>query len=540
MLAKIRPHLVLALIFLLLTLCQQYLFYTLKGFPIIWLSLGKYVGLYIFFCLCTLIQGRKGRLFFLSAIIFLGAWQFGHLSYFGTQVLPAEIYLMIIESTEIQGVLKEEFGHVYVPVIFLVIPLVVGWWSDKKIKLHYNVPYLAVLFSLYLIYNPIRTYVTGNTWGRQPSTRELAGMNVYLTLSYFFGKILPHKLAHAAAVEDHNSSLDLILEKEKIPVWDNVVVVLGESLTPYHMELFGYSKPTTPFLSSQKSNPNFYFTKGISSGVSTDVSVAFFLNLGFGAAGSVKTSKGDHCLFKLAKNQGYRTHFLSIQSDDQLRYIAPFLCTAYMDDSRSMEKLAPEVTDHVAAPDYKLLPHLTNVLSEPGKHFVMLHQRGSHAPWNLRFSETSRIFKPEDGADPRVSDYDNSVFEFDLFFKELFRILNQTKGKTLLLYLSDHGESLGEDGRWGHGALIPKAFEVPMMISTFNSSLPVGTRELPPYLPQYNFSLFLSKELGYKANQDSHMPVKDFVVYGNDIDGFAGKAEISFNQNGNYIFTVKP
>ncbi len=540
MLSKLRPHLLLALVFLVLTLCQQYLFYAFKGYPIILLSMGKYFGLYVFFFLCTLIQGKKARFFFLILTIFLAAWQFGHLSYFGTQVLPTEIYLMLIETTEIQGVLMQELSHVYVPILFLIVPMGIGWWANKKTNLKLHIPYLAILFTLYLIYNPVRTYLTGNTWGRQPSTRELAGMNVYLTLSYFFGKILPYKLSHAASVEDKNSSLDLVLKQTLKPQWDNIVVVLGESLTPYHMNLFGYPKPTTPFLSSLKDDKNFFFTKGISSGVSTDVSVAFFLNLGFGAAGSVKASKGDHCLFKLAKTQEYRTHFLSIQSDDQLRYILPFLCTAFMDDSRSMEKLAPEVLNHHAASDEKLLPHLKNILGEPGKHFIMLHQRGSHAPWNLRFSELARIFKPTEGEDERISDYDNSVFEFDLFFKELFKILSVVKGKTLLLYLSDHGESLGEEGRWGHGSLIPRAFEVPMLVSSFNQTLPAGTRDLPPFLPQYNFSLYLARELGYQSNQDSHKPVSDFVIYGNDIDGFAGKAEIKFDEKGNYTYKVKP
>ena len=534
MFKKLLRHLSLALIFFVLTLAQQYLFYWLKDIPIVWLSFGKYLGVYAFLLVATFIRGNFLRYLFLAFVMILNAFQMGHLSYFGTQVLPNEIYLMLTQFHEVQGTLLVEIDHVLIPLLFTIIPCLLGWIAFKSTKTLYSIKYIGLLFCLYFIYNPIRTFVTGNTWGRQPSTRELAGMNVYLAFSYFSGKILPHKIMRGAQLSDKNDSLNLKLTSTRIPEWDKVVVILGESLTPNHMQLFGYEKPTTPFLMTQIDSPNFFYTQGLSSGVSTDIAVAFLLNMGFGAAGSVKAAKGEHCLFKLAKAQKYSTHFLSIQSAEQLRYIAPYLCAASLDEYKTLENLAPETKDHQAAMDRDLIPWFQNLIAKPEKQFILLHQRGSHAPWKLRSSPEAQIFHD----DAKTSDYDNSVVEFDLFMKEFYEAAKSSQQKILVIYLSDHGEALGENGHWGHGALIRSSFEVPIMAMSFNADLPVEFKNLPKFIPHYNISLLLAKELGFEPNQNPLVPVKDYVIFGNDIDGFAGKAEILFKPDSTYDFKV--
>ena len=537
MLSKLKPQLILAFIFLILTVGQQYLFYGIKGLPIILLSAGKYLGIYVIFFLLTFTKNRTLRFIFLSFILILNYFQMAHLSYYGTQILPAELWLLFTEIHEVGGTLGAELQHIFIPMIYTIIPLGLGWWANKKLEPKLQFKIVPILFCLYFAYNPIRTYVTGNTWGRQPSTRELAGLNVYLSLSYFLGKILPHKLSDRE-LQGTNSSLELVLEPKKKSEWDNVIVVLGESLTPNHMQLFGYPRETTPTLMGLKDQPQFRYLKGLSSGVSTDISVAFFLNLGFGSAGVKKAAQGQNCLFKIARNNGFTTSFYSIQSEQQLRYIAPYLCSAYLDDYKSMEDIAPQTKDHNAALDRDLLPELEKLLMKKQKNFVMLHQRGSHAPWSARYTKESAIFK-NDGPEKRLDDYDNSVVEFDHFWDELTTILHKFPGKNLVIYLSDHGEGLGENGLWGHGTLTPISFEVPVLIQSFNANLPRGTQELPEFIPQYNLSLYMAETLGYKANQDYRVMPKDYVIFGNDIDGFAGRAQIEF-KDGGYSFKVIP
>lgn len=539
MLTKLRSHLILATTFFILTLAQQYGFYAYKALPIVGFTFVKYFAIFAFLLTCTFARGHKTRFFFLSFILLLNFFQMAHLSYFGTQVLPSEIWLLFAEFHEIQGTLKEEWHHVFMPLLFVIIPLLISFFISKKIKLTQGSRIVTALLCLYLVYNPIRTFVTGNTWGRQPSTHELAGMNIYLASSYFLGKILPHKLSQSQNLEAKNQSLALELSPEKDSPWDKVIVVMGESLSPHHMGLFNYPINTTPTLSLLKHDPNFTYSQSLSSGVSTDISVAFFLNMGYGAAGSLKAAKGHHCLFKLAKKQKFSTHFISIQSAQQLRYIAPYLCSASLDDYRSLENISPATVDHQAALDRDLLPSLKDLLSSPEKKFIILHQRGSHAPWNLRFTKEATKFSGRD-VDQRINDYDNSVFEFDLFWKELSTMLKAQTQKVLVIYFSDHGESLGVQGKWGHGFLDRSSFEVPVMIQSFNQELPELAKKLPPYFTQYNLSLFISHELGFKSNQAPETLPNDYVILGNDIDGFAGKAQIHFKPEGGYDFKVLP
>ncbi|OOG45194.1 phosphoethanolamine transferase [Polaromonas sp. A23] len=102
---------------------------------------------------------------------------------------------------------------------------------------------------------------------------------------------------------------------------------------------------------------------------------------------------------------------------------------------------------------------------------VVMHQMGSHGPaYFKRSSLSSKKFKPECATSaisecplPEVVNaYDNSIVETDLF---LARAIDWLKSEerhfdTSLLYMSDHGESLGEYGLFLHGlpyALAPDA-----------------------------------------------------------------------------------
>ncbi len=529
---KIIPHLILAFVFFLLSLFQQYFFYWLKDLPIVWLKAEKYFLIYIFFFIFTFIPNRNVRFFILSYLLILNYFQMAHLSYFGTMILPNEIFLLFAEFNEVAGVLTSEYSHTLIPLIFTIVPLLFGFYFVKRYPAYKTFKFLPGLILLYFVYNPARTFFTGNTWGRQPSTNELGGMNVYLSASYFLGRILPAKILKTHGELERNSSLDLAFQTGDIK-WDKVILILGESLSPNQMSLFGYERKTTPYLESLKNQDNFYFTKGLSSGVSTDISVAFFLNLTYGDSGRLKVAKGDQCLFRIAKSLNYTTHFLSIQSRQQLRYISPYLCSGNLDDLRSLEDLAPKTQNENAALDRDLLPHLDRLLSIKDKSFIVFHQRGSHAPWHLRSRIENKIFKDRN-IDRRVNDYDNSVIEFDLFWKEINELLAKRDEKILLLFLSDHGESLGVNGKYGHGFLESSAFEIPMIFQSFNQALPRDIVKFKNFIPQYNFSLFLIRELGLKPNQDVFKKPQDFVIYGNDIDGFAGKIRIKFYEDQDY------
>lgn len=104
---------------------------------------------------------------------------------------------------------------------------------------------------------------------------------------------------------------------------------------------------------------------------------------------------------------------------------------------------------------------------------------GSHGPaYSLRSDKARKLFEPEcTDADLKscsresvMNAYDNSVRETDYVLASLIRMLKDTSGSidSALVYVSDHGESLGEGGLYLHGApywMAPKEqTEVPMVL----------------------------------------------------------------------------
>jgi lipid A ethanolaminephosphotransferase len=93
---------------------------------------------------------------------------------------------------------------------------------------------------------------------------------------------------------------------------------------------------------------------------------------------------------------------------------------------------------------------------------IVLHTQGSHGPaYYRRYPEAFKIFEPEcrtstvqDCSDTEVMNaYDNTIMYTDYFLSKVIDYL-ATKSAAInpaMLYISDHGESLGEDGAYLHG-----------------------------------------------------------------------------------------
>lgn len=479
---------------------------------------GKYPLLFLILLLFSYAKSKTMRFLALSFILFFSFFQWTHISYYGTRAFPHEVWLLFSEFWEVTGTLKEELHHLFLPALLTLPSIGILWflnkkWHEKAAKL----PLVSFLFVFYFLYNPARTYITGNTWGRQPSIQEFDGVSAYLSLSYFLGRILPGKLAGGQKGEK------LLISKTKGAAQDvNFLIILGESLTPNHMSLYGYERDTTPYLKSLKSDPNFFYSKALSSGVSSDVAVAFFFNNAFSLSGVPYIYSGENCLFNLARQQGYETKFYSTQSSQQLRYINASICPKYIQDMKSLEDIDPDIEDSNAADDMFLVKELKELeLGEKKNQFVVLHMRGTHGPFNLRYPAEFGKFVPKDApTTERVGHYDNGVAYFDHFMENLLAEVKTYKTPTLVVYVSDHGEGLGEEGVWGHGSLNEISATTPYLV--YKRNLPQLKIEAPKLPTHMNVSLFISKLLGFTFNFDPAKQFNSYEILGNDLDGFAG------------------
>ena len=109
----------------------------------------------------------------------------------------------------------------------------------------------------------------------------------------------------------------------------------------------------------------------------------------------------------------------------------------------------------------------TYIDSHPkGDILIVLHQMGNHGPaYFRRYPPEFEIFKPvckqndlsRCSREEIGNAYDNAILYTDHFLARAIELLerNDSRFETALFYVSDHGESLGENGLYLHG--LPKA-----------------------------------------------------------------------------------
>jgi lipid A ethanolaminephosphotransferase len=103
--------------------------------------------------------------------------------------------------------------------------------------------------------------------------------------------------------------------------------------------------------------------------------------------------------------------------------------------------------------------------ARPGDRVIVLHQLGNHGPsYFERYPAAFRRFTPtcdtpelgDCSREQIVNSYDNAVLYTDHFLARAIDLLRNEPGyDSALVYVSDHGESLGENGLFLHG--VPQA-----------------------------------------------------------------------------------
>ncbi len=232
-----------------------------------------------------------------------------------------------------------------------------------------------------------------------------------------------------------------------------VVIVVGETARAQNFSLNGYAKNTNPQL-SQENIINFPDTH--SCGTATAESVPCMFS-DFGRS-DYSDSKAKHYqnLLDVLTHAGINVLWRDNNSG----------CKGVCDRvaNESMEKLTlPAFCNDQECFDEILLQGLQEKIARFNNDgVIVLHQKGSHGPaYYQRYPENFKKFVPECATNqvqdcPReqiINAYDNSILYTDYFLSQVIHFLqkNSSQYNTVLLYMSDHGESLGENGIYLHG-----------------------------------------------------------------------------------------
>lgn len=262
-----------------------------------------------------------------------------------------------------------------------------------------------------------------------------------------------------------------------------IVLVLGETARADHFSLNGYTRNlTNPLLRHRKIVS---FPHVVSCGTATAVSVpCIFSDLGRDKFDSdAAEARGN--LLDVIQRVGYKVSWIDNNTGCQ------GVCERV--NNVDMEKYKnPKICQRGTCFDEILVDALKDVVESSQDQFVVLHMLGSHGPsYYLRYPNEFKHFRPSCDTselntctqEQVINSYDNTILYTDYVLEKTIQFLESQAltRDTAFIYVSDHGESLGERGIYLHSLpymLAPEQQKVvPMVLwigNGFKNKLPMS------------------------------------------------------------------
>lgn len=258
-----------------------------------------------------------------------------------------------------------------------------------------------------------------------------------------------------------------------------VVLVLGESVRADHLGINGYIRKTTPLLSSR--NNIISFDKVYTPLTYTSISLPQILT---NESIENTPTQNTYSIYSVLNKIGMSTSWIGNQSPEKSY-------TSFISQNNNIQLIDPyhSVLSFHKKLDAALIPPLKKTLTKQESQFVTLHMIGSHWWYENRYSEEFRKYVPVIDSkhipslskEQLINSYDNTIRYLDFFLNETIHKLEKEGKQTVLIYLSDHGEALGEENKWLH-AQENEASKNPAMLvwysDTFEKNNPLFVENL--------------------------------------------------------------
>ncbi|MBN2788885.1 MAG: sulfatase-like hydrolase/transferase [Candidatus Delongbacteria bacterium] len=471
----------------------------------------------MFFLMLSLVSKFRVRIIIISVLSAITMFQFFYFQFFGN-ILPPISFIQFFQNTgevfESFAPLIPQFVFPFLIVIFLFVSLfyINKLFHDKLFHFKFSSYLLPAGLIIHLI---IIFSVLNNSKGRlnnaqsrliYPRPNRLAFENYIRTTNYFLVGILPKKINGSYDELRSLSEPEKIIDKPN----RNIVLVIGESLRSDRLSLLGYDRKTTPRLDSLAENRIISSRNIFPGGTMTNTSFAVLMNRLISPEYNAQIIDQKNNLFRLAKENGFSTHFISRNSFSQLETMHSLLSRQNIDTFCSKSNM----TDFLKEPeDYDIdLVGLLKNIDLNSSNFIILQQRRSHSPCFKQYPEYFGTFEDE---------YDNTVLYTDLVLSKMIDHLSKNSPlETFFIFTSDHGELLGENGRNSHGCFEDGVINVPFVFYTNSEADSIKTVS-NNIRCHFDVSSFIGFLLGYNTKIPDD-PERDIYINGTDIDGFAG------------------
>ena len=238
------------------------------------------------------------------------------------------------------------------------------------------------------------------------------------------------------------------------------VLIIGESARSANFSIYGYNRPTTPLIEQD----SVVALKAESAATYTTAGVKAIID-----------HKPSNTLYEILPNYLYRTGVDVVWRTTN--WGEPPL---HIERIEKASELKAKYPDARAEYDSILLEGLSEIITSSNKDkvFIVLHTSTSHGPTYYKKYPTeferytpvcTTVEMSEADTQELVNAYDNSILYTDYIIHTAIEQLRTVQGwRTTLLYVSDHGESLGENNLYMHGmpkSMAPREqFDIPFIV----------------------------------------------------------------------------
>ena len=243
----------------------------------------------------------------------------------------------------------------------------------------------------------------------------------------------------------------------------NVLVVVFESLRNQNLPAYGYARKTTPELEEFRAehNDEFHVFKHPYAASSTTMLAVPAILTGMAPYQPVEDFYSQPFLWDYAKMLNYRSFFLSSHSMKWYHFDR-FYSRQKPEKYWYKEKSGKPFFNDLGINDVHTVNELCQTIKpiDSRSFFGIVQFNATHYPYNVpeKFKRWKGRF---------VDEYDNSILYQDYLMGKLFRTMkaNGLLENTVVIFVSDHGESLKDHNNIGHvDSYYTEAISVPLMI----------------------------------------------------------------------------
>ena len=394
---------------------------TIKEIPIFSTELSLNIAFFIFlaYFLLFIFVAAKFTILRILLFIFIALPGFIFLVYFSqTKGFLNEFSIIAMLETnpsEAEEYIKTNL-NIYLPLIILLF-IFIGFLFLKNfnqvkiLKINSKIILrILFLFSLMIFYFSRMNFENLNIY--TPIYRE---SKLYLTALDNFTKNEKERI----------SSIKNLKFKDENALY---VLVIGESQNKNFMSVYGYNKPTTPFLNEFRKNQNTIFFENAFSNHTLTIQTLY----------QSMTTKNQYnqipqemapSLIELANLASFETIYISNQAQFGI-YGSPL--SALFSSANQKIYLTKQGITGIIGYDERILPEIDKVNFAP-KTLLILHLMGAHWQYDARYPQNFAKFE---------SKYDNAIFYNDFVIRQIYKKVSKMPNFKALVYCSDHGENM--------------------------------------------------------------------------------------------------